>query len=359
MKTPFLFLAIVLILVFNVYALDDYFCFIKLKNNEVVPSITNSISSKLICENGKCTCKLDSGDGYCLICTNSSGWLASYNECNSDFCDPNETINGPLDLSVVFPFANGESFTKNRFYIEINTTRKSKIDLIDNEKQEGKNICMHCNYFRKMLFFNEGFNNISIRSSIAGEVLVYNINFFIDTKKPRIIKTFPIQNKFADGNFTLNYEENNLKNVRLYYGDDAEIKMIELNGCENGKSSCSINVDLKEFNGKKIAYWFSIVDIGNNIVNSSKIRIFVDNKKPVINSLNYELKGKDYVVYLNVNEDNFEKAVYINDDGKENLFCSSLKNDICFRKLKQVNGINIIVRDRAGNSEQKKISNQE
>jgi len=301
-----------------VSAHDDYFCFTKLKNNENIPSVVSSIGESLVCENGKCTCRLNSGEGYCLVCTDSSGWFAAFNECNSDYCDPNEIINGPLDQFVKFPFINNGTITKQRFYVEINTTRKSKIDIIDMVSNEGENLCMHCNYLKKMMFFKDGWNDIMIKSAVAGEVESERISFFVDTKKPRIIKTWPLQGEFANGEFKVSYEENNLEKVELSYGEKDSINVIGIN-CESGKKECSTEVDLSFYEGKTIYFWFTITDIANNHVNSSKTKVYVDNQKPVINSLNYSFENGMYNVILNISEDNFYRVIYL-DSEKERLF---------------------------------------
>lgn len=349
MKFPFLFFLLVLFGIGFISGLDDYFCFTKLKNNEIIPSAVNSIGDKLTCVNGFCTCRLETGEGYCLVCSNSSGWLAAYSECNSDYCDPNEIINGPLDQFVKFPFKDNATITKQRFFVEINTTRKSKIDFINMMNGEKKNFCMHCNYFRKMFFFDEGFNDYIIKSAVAGEVREERIRFFIDTKKPRILKTSPSPGSFASGEFIIDYEENFIKKVELFYGEKNDIQVKELI-CENGKKQCRIKLNLDEYNGKTIYYWFSIEDVAGSIVNSSKLRVNVDNEGPIINGL-YVENGN---VILNVSEDNFYRAIYF-ENGKEKLFCGTLNKGVCSRKM-SINELKLRVIDKAGNFVEKEIN---
>jgi hypothetical protein len=259
-----------------------------------------------------------------------------------------------LDQFVKFPFINNGTITKQRFYVEINTTRKSKIDIIDMVSNEGKNLCMHCNYFRKMMFFKDGWNDIIIKSAVAGEVQSERISFFIDTKKPRIIKTWPLQSEFANGEFKVSYEENNLEKVELSYGEKDNINVIELS-CESGKKECALYLDLNSYEGKAIYFWFTITDIANNHVNSSKTKVYVDNQKPIINSVNYSFENGMYNIILNISEDNFYRVIYL-DSEKERLFCSSLREGICSRKLRASDGLIIKVIDRAGNFEEKEIA---
>lgn len=343
------FFVFVLLSIGFVYAYDDYFCFKKLDNNEQIPSIVNSISGKLVCANGFCTCKLDSGEGYCLVCTNSSGWFSSYTSCNSDFCDETEDLNKILEMKAGMGFNDGSILTKNRLMISVNLTRKAKIDLI--EDNEVKNLCMHCDVFQKIFFYSEGRHDLTIRARVSGQLREEKISFFVDTKKPRIMKVMPVSSSYSSGLFKVSYEEDNLNRVVLNYGLRGYYNSVELNNCGNGKSECEIEIDLSDYYDKKIDYWFSIYDIANNNANSSKYSIFVDNRKPVINDIKYSFDGYAYNVILNVSEDNFKKAMYCY-DGKCNLFCSSLRNNVCNKKInKDINQIELIITDRAENSE--------
>ena len=353
MKFLFLFIIFfILLFVLSVFASDDYFCFTKLGNSESVPSVVNSISNNLICKNGECTCHLSSGEGYCLVCTNSSGWYAGYNECNSDYCaaDPNENVS--LELDVNFPFKNNEFLSKNRFFVEVSSTKLAKIDLINNLNGEKKNLCMHCSSFSKTMGFKEGLNNMTLKAYSKGELKKKEIVFFIDTKKPRIIKISPSQGKYSDGYFNISYNENNLRSIKLYYGTKNNTLEKELVLCKNGKEECSVKVDLSKFENQKIIYWFEVNDFANNSVLSSKYNIFVDSKKPVLKNISYSISGNYVNFVLAVDEVNLYKILYSENEKRQSVLCSSLKNGICSRKISFSQGyheVNFEIIDRAGN----------
>jgi len=144
--------------------------------------------------------------------------------------------------------------------------------------------------------------------------------------------------------------------VELFYGEMGSVSSIALNNCKNGKENCSVSLNLDSLYGKNVIYWFVVRDIADNIVNSSRVKVFVDDRKPVINSIDYEFNGKEYDIDLNVSEDNFQKAVYFDSSGKEKLFCSSLKKGICSRKLKLSENIVFRIVDRAGNFEEREFA---
>jgi len=346
MKNLF-FVFIIILLTCSVSA-SDYFCLKKLSDKQSIPSSINSIGNNLICLGGKCTCHIRGG--YCLVCTNSSGWYALFNKCTSNICsiDPNENMS--LSMNIKTPEID---FSNRKLSLIINTTKLAKIDFINNGIS--KNLCMHCSYFNKIIFLNEGKNNIKIVSKIGDEEKSETFNFFIDTKKPRIEKVSPKQNSYNLGNFSVSYNENNLKNIILYYGDSKTLKSYVFKNCKNGRSTCSQKIDLSEFSVGKITFWFSITDISNNNINSSKSSFYYDSKKPVIESFNYIKNSRTSILNLKVDEDNFKKALYCVNNHCS-TFCNSLHYGSCTRRFNSLLGnVEIRVYDLAGNFEKKNI----
>ena len=346
------FLLVLMFSLSNVFA-SDYFCFSRLKNNETVPTTISSIGSNLICLNGKCTCHLSSGEGYCLVCLNSTGWQAAYNECHSDFCAVDPNANLSLSLNVNFPF-DSYAITKNRFVISVNTSKLSKIDITNDLKHETDNLCMHCNSISKNFVFSEGLNKITIRATSLGETKEKTFDFLIDTKKPTIKNTFPIQGVYSNGSFGVSYDEDNIYKIELFYGLKDQIKSTVLKNCPGGKGKeCKTLLDLSSYNGKKIDYFFTITDSSNKSVSSSKRSIFVDNKKPVIKSITY-LADRNFIkVILNLSEDNFKSAMYFEtNSSKGKLFCSSLRNGVCYRSFDSRYDFSgkLVITDKAGNT---------
>jgi hypothetical protein len=194
---------------------------------------------------------------------------------------------------------------------------------------------------------------------LGGEIEESRMRFFIDTKKPRIINTAPDYGEYSNGEFSVNYDEENVKNVELYYGLRNSIDKIAIGDCSSGKNkSCSSMVDLSEFDVEKIYYWFVIEDVAGNIVNSSKKRVLIDNSLPVIDNLDYLVENNYVIFNIEVSEKNFDRIVYYDNDEEARVLCSSLNRGFCHRKLKLDSGnhlLKIEVLDDSGNSASKEI----
>jgi hypothetical protein len=330
----------------------------------------SSISERLICRDGKCTCNLKSGSGFCDICVYEVGDVYSAPGLPSH-CDfaCQESGTGETEGLVVtanWPFVNGGVYTKQSFFLDITTNKISSIYLTDNIDGEQVNLCPNCNSVKKSKTFNKGFNNITIMAVSGFDIKYTSITFTIDNDKPRITKVEPISNKFADGNFIVNYDESSVKNVKLYYGEynngdyklDIYDSVVALSGCGSGKKqTCSTNVNLGSYDGKLLGYWFEIEDLAGNRVKSRYTKVNVDKTFPVINSLNYTIKGTAVKFALNITEKNLYKVEYADfgdaGDGRTRTMCSSLsKGNLCNKQLGFKRGdheVVIYVTDKVGN----------
>jgi hypothetical protein len=337
----------------------DYhrFC---LGDNEWIPIISGytSYSERLACTNGRCTCNLKSGTGFCDICVYKIGEVYSPPGLGSH-CDfacghsSGGTVDAPnLTLSVLSP-SNG-TFSKSSFYINVETNRIASITLRDNIKGTEKTLCPNCKVYNRPGSFKYGWNNITIRAVVGAEVLEKKINFLIDNKKPRISKTTPISNKFVSNeDFTVNYDEDFLESAELHYGTIGNMRVVNLD-CESGKKqTCSVKPNLSDFNGQQIDYWFVIKDIVGGQTTSRTTKIKVDKTFPIINLLNYTIKGTALKINMGVDEPNFLKATYRDNSGAEKVLCSVLSKGSCIKQLTLTRGhhtLDIQVYDKAQNS---------
>ena len=58
--------------------------------------------------------------------------------------------------------------------------------------------------------------------------------------------------------------------------DESSKTTLVLSNCNSGKKQeCSVSVNLAEYNGKKIKYWFTAEDYAGNIKNSAVRKILV------------------------------------------------------------------------------------
>lgn len=293
----------------------------------------------------------------CQVCSvSATRAYASWNKC-SENCVSDPANEPDLILTANWPFADGGVYTKQVFFLDITTNQIASITLTDNIAGTQRSLCPNCNSYKKSTTFKEGFNDITIRAVKGFKIQQSRITFLIDSKKPLITKTLPLTNKYASGAFTIFYDEANVKEIKLKYGNSLNgMKEAVLENCNSGKKqNCSIDVSLKAYDNQQILYWFEITDIANNLMISRQTKIYVDETLPAITFFSSNLvKG-----YMNFNmtivESNFYKVEYRDNSDLKQMWktiCSSLKNRNCFKKIYFRTGehdLDIRVSDKAGN----------
>lgn len=361
-------LGLFLVLSLMSFAMAETYCIQKLRNGQSVLCVSGYVAKTehLDCRNGKCTAYgYYDPAGYREVCLDSTGYYA-FNRCNGvtgiEACSGSGSGSEPnLTLAASFPFADGGVFTKQSFFMDISTSKIANIDLIDNIKGTEVNLCPNCMVYKKSMTFRQGENDITIRAVKGIEVKEQRIKFYIDNKAPRILSTVPAAKKFANGEFSVYYDEDNVKKITLYYGTSSPLNKL-LTGCLNGtKQSCSANVDLNSFDGKTINYWFEIEDIAGNKVVSKPAEVYVDTSGPLIEDINYSIDRGNINLNIKVKEAYLKTVGYIdNSDPRlsEKVLCPTLKNNICEKKLSFRDGehnITIFVIDQVGNRVERQI----
>ncbi len=271
-----------------------------------------------------------------------------------DYSDPR--INS-LDYTI-----EGKSVT---FMIDVTEQNLDKITYIDttDPKAKEKTLCSGSQGIlcEKKVSFKDGDHTVAIRArDKAGNMAEQTVVFFTDSTKPKIKKMLPTGG-FASGDFYVEFEEQNAVSLILHYGNGADDRNsnIDLNGCADlgsGKHTCTADVDLTDYDGESIQYWFEINDRVNNTVLSKSIKLMVDITNPAITEITHVENGETSQVTLSITEINFDEATYMNNDDltpKERSFCSSLKAGKCTKKLALNTGENHLtfyVYDDAGNA---------
>ena len=304
----------------------------------------------------------------CFICVKDNYHVAAPYKCNSiPFCeyledngeppvidteDPVITINSPVENAM---------YTSKRIDLGIGLNENAEISYMNilDSRIRWDRLCSNCANYDRVLSFDEGQNNISIRAADKnGNTAYKDIGFFIDSKKPKVHKVEP-RNGYADGTFAIQYTEDNLDTINLTYTDGVITRYANLENCPDGKKQwCGVFVNLNEFDKKEINYFFTIKDDAGNIVDSRIIKkIKVDTTFPVINNINYTRDGKRITFVLNVTESNLDNIEYFDNDATRNArwrtLCSRLKNGICESRITLAelgeHHIDIQVIDEAGN----------
>ncbi len=275
-----------------------------------------------------------------------------------------------IKLSELFEFfiyaPEEKLYLNKRIPINISSTKiLRRIDYIDNNDENPKvtKLCENCDSFgltkKIQKIFEEGENNITfIARDEFDNVLEKNVVFIIDSKKPKIVGTSPL-NRIAGNIFELEFEEENPKNASLTYGNSERgfrTELLNLTGCQKLKkrSLCSTAIDTSDFEGEEIGYYFTLFDATNKSVNSKERTVLIDTTPPLINSISYTRNNYIFELSVNISEKNFDIAQYIDNNEKRpklRTLCMKLKDGICKKKIKLLTGlhnIDIQVRDKAG-----------
>ncbi|MCX6821900.1 MAG: hypothetical protein NTW30_03935 [Candidatus Aenigmarchaeota archaeon] len=174
-------------------------------------------------------------------------------------------------------------------------------------------LCSNCDSYNRKTSFSDGEYTLVVRATdLAGNVGQSSIHFNIDSKPPKIIREYPQDRKYTNGTFIIEYTEENVKEITLYYKGiwESTYKTKPLTTCESGKNKeCVFNVDhvdLSAYNGLNINYYFVV----RNDVAETTGRVHtvnVDTTIPVI-TIHYPEEGNTYHsrsvrLYIDVTED--------------------------------------------------------
>ena len=271
---------------------------------------------------------------------------------------------GLADLIVNSPLE--DIYTERR--VPINATATETLDMIsfidlnsDNLKEKilcGKNCDGYGHNKIKTLSFKDGKQNITlIGKTISGEIIEKNLEFTVDYKTPKIKKTEP-KKGFTNGNFLVEFREENPVELKLIYGNDSDKRqeMLNISEClENNDFICETNVDLSDFNNQEIKYYFNLTDIAGRSDVSKELNLDVDIIIPVIENFYNETDERRINFVFEINETNFDKITYLDSEEnnpREKTFCSKLKDNICEKKISFRQGfhnLTFFVKDKAGN----------
>lgn len=233
---------------------------------------------------------------------------------------------------------------------------------LDNKRPSWRTLCRDCNEYgysnKKLKSLNEGENELILRAiDNYGQRKEERISLFIDSKKPRVHKTFPRRNKYTNGNdFYVKYSEDNFVNLSILIWFNGSFERFETGCQESGKyQECYFNLDLSKYQGEEIEYQIEIWDIVRRIT-SRKTRVKVDVIEPVVNNFEYIVEGRKVNFKFNISEENFDEVrySYVDNRGrfKDRKLCSRLKNGICEKKKSFKSGVynfTFSVLDDAGN----------
>jgi len=277
---------------------------------------------------------------------------------STDIIKPELTINSPVQ---------GAIYDKRVVNFNLLSNEKANIDYI-NYKEERfgyKLLCKRCTSFNRKISFKDGLNNISIRArDMSSNTIEKSISFFVDSIAPKISNTYPKSGNYGNGEFKIEYSEENLDNVTLFYreANSTSIKSITKNNCNSGKKeSCVVNIS--NLQQGQIFYSFKIWDIAGRMAGSREMNIIIDTLAPVITldtgfSSNQVNNYKNSIpLKLNISEQvNLEyKDLSSNRPNYSRLCtnCNYYNRKFSFRQ--GIHNILIKATDKAGNFDEKQL----
>ncbi len=208
--------------------------------------------------------------------------------------------------------------------------------------------------------FSDGTHNLTIIvRDEAGNQNTTTVEFFIDSRKPRIYDTEPGRG-FVTGNFKVEFREENPQQLWLTYGNTTtkKNKQYNLTNCwpDRNKIICEEWVNLSMFDEQEITYWFNLTDIVNNYDESRETEVLVDFTKPKLNYFNFTDNRRRITFRFNVTEPNFDEINYYDhtegERAKWRLLCSRLRDGYCDKRKTFSTGyhnLSIEIIDEAGN----------
>jgi len=277
----------------------------------------------------------------------------------------------PPEVSITSP--NNEQLISSRsvlFDFEFN--EPSSIYYLDHKygRNRWKRICSNCgNGYSRKVSFKDGFNKITLKFIDRNENYVeFDREFTVDSRKPRISREEP-RRGFADGNFKIQIQEENPKELIINYGNIAKGRQDHVvdiaNNCtlNRGRYTCDTYIDLKDYDGTNIFYTTKLTDVVGSVVESRRpIELTVDMTFPKINNQDDlwsqgEGRYSRYITFsVDVTEQNFEKVYYTYKDSRGNYrdrtLCTRLKDGVCEKKVSFREGnydLMLKVIDEAGN----------
>ena len=231
------------------------------------------------------------------------------NNCNGqsdegNACFVNMTISNPLDTI----------YSERRLPFDVQFSQKvdsfSILDETDKTPKE-KILCRNCADYghirQRMVSFSEGFHNVTFKGTKESFFDIEIHSFFVDSIKPKIIKTEP-KGKYATGNFSITFSEANPSSLTLNLtaGNDTQSIPFDLDECVDvmplGSRQCKQNIDLEDYDGEEISYWFNLSDIAGHSTLSRLVNTKVDITSPAITQLNHSQNGKKTKFNITVSE---------------------------------------------------------
>jgi len=297
-----------------VSAASGYFNLCLNRGETVFFSQCNPLMPDQFCSSDSCNhCVYIGSKGfYCPASINKCNALGG--TCNS--LDGNNNGGGTIErippeiIGSCTP-ENNKIYASRYQYVKISATKEVDWYYQLNGNTKWKRLCRDTTLCNKKIRFDEGFNELKIRA--IDDAAMYDektISFRVDSKKPRIYRTYP-RRGFASGTFDVQFKELNPESLVLNYGGkEKDVDLVnDCNLDRRGKTFCSVFVDdLDELHGQRISYNFVLKDIAGSTVVSKRTFLQVDTVAPDLINDN-EVSGEEDS-FWSQGEGRYNKYIY-------------------------------------------------
>jgi len=127
--------------------------------------------------------------------------------------------------------------------------------------------------------------------------------------------------------------------------------------CESGTNGECVfsDVDLTDYDGQEIRYWFEVEDRAGNIDTSKEVVVTVDTSEPIVHFFDYQIERRIVNFIFEIEDKNFDSVYYVDNRDivpQEKTLCSRLNDGRCnVRKSfkKGMHDLEIYLMDKSGN----------
>jgi len=301
----------------------------------------------------------------CQICTTDNGFPGvNPATCFGQTCsllddDGNGGIpdTEPPVLTANEPVEDGY-YSSRRVYFDIEVDARSRLEF----KQVGDDrwdlLCDNCDHYTRHERLDEGFNEIIIRAKKHKNNLITEVtrSFTVDSRLPDYRDSTPDDGEFANGNFEVEYTEENLDRIELKYKGSNEDSWNSLNvpGCEPGERiTCSTELDISPYENGEMNYQFIVCDAASCDEGDIKT-VRVDSTDPVMTVADFGASSfNTRKIPFNIEVDEEVDIFYIRNDDPKNKHKRLCRGCTEYKKEKRfkdgVWDITVYAEDEAGN----------
>lgn len=208
-----------------------------------------------------------------------------------DTVDPNIELNKPQSQGYTLGIQdeNTPVYPSRSVDFDVQVDEEVTLEYIDYQDLRPRylRLCSRCTGYDRSRSFSEGFHDLTIRAADnAGNTDEISLSFMVDSRQPRIIRTYPSSRDYGNGEFIVEYTEDNLKSITLFYipeGYADYADMIRFDCPSGDNQECTFNVE--GLPQGELTYYFEIRDKAS-VVYSRDSTITIDTVAPELTDNN-------------------------------------------------------------------------